>query len=221
MARKIVNGTVPSIGATFGTSTNITAMTNANPCVATFAAAHGIIVGDYVEITASGWPLAANRVFRASVVSTNDITLEGFNTTNTALYPAAGGVGSTGRRIITWVAIQQVNADGLTVDGGDQQFKEGQYIDSALQFRFPTLKTPINAAMVVDDDQSLSYWTTVRAAEAALTNYPVRMAYPSSTGFAVGTGLWTVSAAPAMTGNDVQKRTINVALASIFTEYTT
>lgn len=220
MARKLVNGTIPAIGATFGTSTNITAITNASAAVATFAAGHGIVVGDYVEITASGWPLLAGRVFRASAVSTNDITLLGADTSSTTLYPAGAGAGSTGRRIITWAAIQQVNADGIKVDGGDQQFTEGQYIDATLQFRYPTLKTPINAEMVVDDDQSLSYWSTVRAAEAALVNQPFRLQYPGGTGFAVGTGIWTVSAAPALTGNSVQKRTINVALASLFTEYT-
>lgn len=220
MARKLVNGTIPAIGATFGTATNITGITNASPAVATFASGHGIVVGDYVEITASGWPLAANRVFRASVVAADVITLAGLDATSTTLYPAGAAAGSTGRRIITWAALQQVNADGLTVDGGEQQFTEGQYIDSSLQFRFPTLKTPINAAMVVDDDQALSYWTTVRAAEAALTNYPVRFQYPGGGGFAVGTGIWTVSAAPALAGNQVQKRTINCALAGLFTEYT-
>ena len=220
MARKLVNGTIPAIGATFGTSTNITAITNAASAVATFAAGHGIVVGDYVEITASGWPLLANRVFRASAVSTNDVTLLGADTSSTTLYPAGAGAGSTGRRIITWVAIQQVNADGLTVDGGEQQFEVGQYIDASLQFRFPTLKTPINAEMIVDDDQSMTHWSTVLAAQAALTNYPVRFAYPSASGFAVGTGIFTVSAAPALKGNQVQKRTINVALAGLFTEYT-
>lgn len=216
--RKLVNGTIPSIGATFGAATAITGITNASPAVATFAGGHGITVGDYVEIQASGWPQLAGRVYRASAVSTNDITLLGLDATSTALYPAGAGAG-TGRRIITWAAISQVNADQLTVDGGEQQFAEGQYIDSSLQFRYPTLKTPINASMGVDDDQTLGYWTTVRAAEAALTNYPIRFAYPGGGGFAVGTGIWTVSAAPAMVGNSVQKRTINCALASLFTEY--
>lgn len=220
MSRIIVNGTIPSIGATFGPATNITAITNASPAVATFAAAHGIVIGDYVEITASGWPLLQGRVFRASAVSTNDITLLGLDTSSTALFPIGGAAGSNGRRIITRTAITQVNADQLTVNGGEQQFQEGQYIDSSLQFRYPTLKTPINVEMGVDYDGSLGYWTTVRAAEASLTNYPIFLAYPGGLGFAVGTGIWTVSAAPALAGNSVQKRTINVALASLFTEYT-
>lgn len=217
MARKLTNGTVPAIGATFGTTTAITGTTNANPAVATFAAGHGLVTGEYVEIVSHDWPQLVGRVFRTSV-STNAVTLVGLDASNATLYPA-GGTG-TGRRIITWANIQQVNADGITVDGGEQQFLEGQYIDSNLQFRIPTLKTAINAAMVVDDDQSLTYWTTVRAAEVAQTNYPIRLQYPGGGGFAVGTGIWTVSAAPAISGNNVQKRTIGCALASLFTEYT-
>lgn len=219
MARKLVNGTVPRIGATFGTTTNITAITNAASAVATFAGGHGILVGEYVQIIISGWPQLAGRVFRASAVSTNDITLLNCDTSSTTLYPAAQGAGA-GRRITTWSAVQQVNADGITVDGGEQQFLEGQYIDSNLQFRVPTLRTAINLTMVVDDDQALSYWANVRTAEAAQTDCPVRLDYPGGGGFAVGAGLWNVSSAPAMAGNNVQKRTITVALSSLFTEYT-
>ena len=80
--------------------------------------------------------------------------------------------------------------------------------------------TVVNSPGGVDDDQSMTHWTTVLAAQAALTNYPIRFAYPSSSGIAVGTGIFTVSAAPALKGNQVQKRTINVALAGLFTEYT-
>lgn len=223
MARKLVNGTIPSIGATFGTSTAITGISNASSAVFTFGAGHGITVGDYFEVTANGWPQLAGRVFRASAVATNDITVAGLNTTSTTEYPAGQGSG-TGRRIVTWAAIQQVNADGLTVSGGEQQFLTGQYIDSSLEFRVPTNKSAIDLSMVVDDDQTLSYWTTVRAAETAGvagTNYPIRLTYPGGGGNAVATGVWTVSAVPAMQGNNVQKRTIGVAMAAVFTEYTT
>jgi hypothetical protein len=78
-----------------------------------------IVVGDYVEITASNWPLAAQRVYRASVVAADVITLLGLDATDTTKYPAGGGASSTGRRIITWANILQVNADTLAVDGGE------------------------------------------------------------------------------------------------------
>lgn len=218
MARKLVSGTIPAIGATFGTSTAISAATNAASCVFTFASGHGITIGDYFEVTALGWPLGANRVFRASAVSTNDITALNFNTSDLAKYPAGAGVGF-GRRIITWAAIQQANKDQVTTTGGDQNFEQGQYIDTDLQHEYPTNKNPIRVTFVVDDDQSMTYWTTVRAAEDALTSYPIRLAYPGGSGFAVGTGVWTVSAAPDVSGF-VQKRTITVAMQNKFTEYT-
>ena len=56
MARKLTNGTVPAIGATFGTTTAITGTTNENPAVATFAAGHGLVTGEYVEIVSHDWP---------------------------------------------------------------------------------------------------------------------------------------------------------------------
>lgn len=217
MARKLTNGTTVSIGATFGTTTAITGTSNANPAIATFSAGHGLVTGEYVEILTHDWPQLVGRVFKTSV-ATNAITLVGLDAASTTDYPA-GGTGS-GRRIITWVAVQQLNADGLTIDGGEQQFLDGQYIDSSLMFRIPTNQTPIGVNMVVDDDQSLTYWTTVRAAEVAKTGYPIKLLYPGTTGNAAGSGIWTVSAAPAFTGNNVQKRTIAVSMLSRFSEYT-
>lgn len=219
MARKNVNGTIVAIGSAFGATKAISAISNATAAVFTFEASHGIDVGDYFQLDACGWPQLAGRVFRASAVATNDVTVAGLDTSSTTRYPAGAGAGSA-REVTTWTPIQQINADGLTVDGGERQYLEGQYIDSDLQFRSPTLKTAVNIAMVVDDDQSLTHWTAVRAAEDSLANYPIRFTYPGGGGFAVGTGIWSVSAAPAMTGNNVQKRTISVALASVFSEYT-
>lgn len=214
MARKIVNGTVFQIGSTFGTTSNITAVTNAANAVLTLAAGHGVVVNDYIEIITSGWSGLLGRVFRATAVSTNDVTIA-YDSTSTTVNPAGGGVG-TARRITAWAAIQQVN--NAQVSGGEQNFGEGQYIDSAVSFRYPTNKNAIAVEFTVDDDQSLTYWTTVKAAQAALTNYPLRMDYPGSGG-ACGTGVWTFSAAPGIEINSVQKRTINVSMANVFTEY--
>lgn len=217
MARKLVNGTKVSIGATFGTETDILTLSNANPAIAGFDTGHGITVGSYVQIMSSGWGIEG-RVFRASVVSTNNITLEGFDTTDTGKYPAGEGVGA-GRSIATWALIQQANKDQVVIEGGEQGFEEGQYIDDIDSFEFPTRKAPARARMVVDEDRSQAYWTTVLAAEEALTNYPIRFVYPGSSGVAVSSGIWGVSAAPDLTGF-VRRRTLTVALAKRFTEYT-
>ncbi len=67
MARKLTNGTVPAIGATFGTVTAITTTSNANPAIAAFAAGHGLVTGDYVEIISHDWP-QLGRVSAAAAV---------------------------------------------------------------------------------------------------------------------------------------------------------
>lgn len=217
MARIFVNGSTPSIAATFRTTANITAITNAANAVATLGAGHSTAVGDFVEIISSGWSRLVGRVFRVSAVATNDVTLEGCDTTSTSIFPAGQGTGSL-RAVLTWVDLQQINE--LTVEGGEQQFQEGQYIDNPLQFRFPTNQTPIDVSFNVDDDQAMTFWTQVRAAAASLANRPIRIRDATGIPRAVGTGVWSFSAAPALAVNQVLKRTINVAMAAQFSEYT-
>ncbi|MBX3605371.1 MAG: hypothetical protein KF788_08870 [Piscinibacter sp.] len=217
MSRFYVNGTIPKIAATFrGTQAAITDISNAANAVATLAAAHSYQVGDYVEILTSGWNLLAGRVFRISALSTNDATLEGCDTQDTSKYPASQGAG-TSRAVLTWANLQQINE--LEVSGGEQEFSEGQYIDNPLKFRFPTSQTPIDVRFLVDDDQAAAYWAHVKASRAALANRPLRFDFPEG-GKAAGTGIWTYSAAPAMELNNTRRRTINVAMAAEFTEYT-
>lgn len=218
MPRIIVNGSVPSIASTFGTTANITAITNAANAVATLGAGHGTVVGDFVEILTSGWSRLVSRVFRVSAVATNDVTLEGCNTAATAVFPAGQGTGTL-RRVTAWADLQQVNE--LNVTGGEQQFQEGQYIDNPLSFRFPTNQSPIDVSFAVDDDQSLAFWTQIRAAADSLVARPLRIRDGAGIPRAVGSGIWTYSAAPAFAVNQVLKRQINVALGAAFTEYAT
>lgn len=218
MARIIVNGSTPSIAATFRVVANMTAITNGANAVATLDAAHGTVVGDMLEIVSSGWPTLVGRVFRVSAVATNDVTLEGCDTTSTAIFPAGQGAGTV-RAVLTWSDLQQINE--LGVEGGVQQFETGQYIDNPLQFRYPSNQTPIDVSFDVDDDQLLAFWTQIRAAAAALANRPVRLRDSTGIPRLVGVGIWTFSAAPALAKNGVYKRTINIALANRFTEYST
>lgn len=217
MARISVNGSIPYIAATYRATTNISALSNAASAVATLGAGHGTVVGEYLEILSSGWSKAVGRVFRVSAVSTNDVTLEGFDTSSTSNYPAGQGTG-TARVAQTWAQLQQINEIDIT--GGEQQFEEGQYIDNPLKFRYPTNKSAIDISFMVDDDQSLSYWTQIKASQAALSNSAFRLTDASGIPRVVCTGIWTYSAGPEAKINNVLKRTINVAAAAALTEYT-
>ncbi len=86
-------GLVLAAVSTCATAVNMTAITNASEAVATLQAGHGVLVGDLLEMT-SGWGRLNGRLVRAKTVATNDVTLEGVNTTSTVNYPAGAGTGT-------------------------------------------------------------------------------------------------------------------------------
>ena len=104
MAVTNATGTIVAIASTYAASSNMTAITNATEAVATLAAAHGVVVGDYLEVT-SGWDRLNARIVRAKTVATNDITFETINTTSTTSYPTGTGTGTI-RRITAWTSLR-------------------------------------------------------------------------------------------------------------------
>jgi hypothetical protein len=137
MAVSVPNGSLIHIASGYAASKVMSALTNANPAVATLEASHGVAVGDYIEVT-SGWSRLTNKILRASAVATNDVTLEGLNAISTSIYPAGGGVGSV-REITGWTQLQQVLNSSSS--GGEQQFLEYQFLESDAQKRIPTFKS--------------------------------------------------------------------------------
>src|SRR5574337_409795 len=83
---QLPNGLQMAIAATFGTSFTVSAISNATEAVATLSASHGVAANDIIVLS-SGWNGADKKVQRAKTVSTNDVTLEGFDTTKTTSYP--------------------------------------------------------------------------------------------------------------------------------------
>ena len=75
MSVTIATGTTFAYASTYGSSANMTAITNASEAVATLGAGHGVVVGDYLEVT-SGWDRLTGRIVRAKTVATNDVTFE-------------------------------------------------------------------------------------------------------------------------------------------------
>ncbi|HBL65901.1 MAG TPA: phage tail protein, partial [Achromobacter sp.] len=62
MSVSLPNGVIIALATAYGASKNITALTNANPAVAT-SAAHGITNGALVEVK-SGWQKINERIVR-------------------------------------------------------------------------------------------------------------------------------------------------------------
>mgnify|MGYP000937163312 CR=1 FL=1 len=129
-----------AIASTYGSSKTMSAVTNANPGVATLQSSHGVLEGDIMEVT-SGWKRLNNRIIRAGTVSTDNVNLEGVSTSSTSDYPAGEGVGSI-REITAWTSITGLRPDFTTSGGGFEQL-DGTEVDDLRRIIIPGLAEPV------------------------------------------------------------------------------
>jgi hypothetical protein len=214
MAITLATGTQVAIASTYATASAVTAATNAAACVITVAAAHGIVVGDFVEFT-SGWDLATGRIFRVSAVSTNDVTLEGFNTTSTTNFPAGTGTGSV-RRITAWTQITQVQNVGSS--GGDQQYADITSITDRTQKQIPTTRSPQEITLTVFDDPALAWYAPVQTASDSSTPAAVRFVFPNNSRL-VANAYWSLQKVPNINANSPLTSTLSMSTLAEPTRY--
>ena len=196
MAITLSTGTQVAIASTYGTAAVMSAITNASEAVVTLAASHGVVVGDYLEIT-SGWDLLTGRLVRAKAVTTNDVTLEGVNTTSTTNYPAGTGGGSI-RRIVAWTAITQIQT--VDTSGGDLDFADVTTIVDRIKKQVPTTRSPIQIDFTIFDDPALAWYPIVLAASDAAVAVGMRMSFPNGSKL-VGNGYYSLQTTPAVGSN--------------------
>lgn len=216
MAITLVTGTVAAIASTYGSSKTMSAISNASQAVATLEASHGVIVGDYLEVT-SGWSKLDKRIVRVSAVSTNDVTFENINTSSTTNYPAGTGTGSV-REITAWTTIQQLK--GSTSSGGDQQFADITTIDDLEQRQAPTIRSATVTNLTVFDDPSLSWYTAAIAADEARTPYAVRFSFPNGSKL-LANAYWSVQRTPGIQTNQALETQVTLTYAAQSTRYAT
>ena len=216
MAFTLSTGTAVAVAKTYGTSVAMTAITNAAEAVATLGAGHGVIVGDYLELT-SGWGRLNGRIVRAKTVATNDVTLEGINTTSTTLYPATSGTGSI-RRITVWESIAQIKE--LSLSGGDQQFADITTLDDVVAKQIPTIRNAQALSIQAFDDPSLAYYATVVGYAETSTQAAVRLAFPNGSKI-VANGYWSVKKVPEVARNEALVTTLDMSIVSEPTRYAT
>jgi hypothetical protein len=187
-------GTAVAIASGYGSAKSMTALTNAANAVATLEASHGVAVGNILELT-SGWPKADKRVMRASAVSTNDVTIEGLDTSSTTQYPPGSGVGSV-RRITAWTSLSQIAQD-ISSSGGQQQFASIRLLSQEDEIALPTTRTPVTLTLPAYYDPALAYLTIVRAARDSKTPTAVRMVFPNGA-VLYGNAYWGLNDVPSV-----------------------
>lgn len=159
MAVYLPNGSTVSIASGYGAEKTISAITNANPGVAT-SAAHGFSDGDYIDVV-SGWARLTDRIVRVDDSTTGTFELEGIDTSSISLFPTGGGAG-TCREITDWTQLAQILDS--TSEGGEQQYWTGQFLESDREIRIPTTKSAAGISFQIADDPTLPGYQLAKVA---------------------------------------------------------
>ncbi|MCE3605821.1 phage tail protein [Massilia sp. P8910] len=158
MALSLPTGTLYALATVYAAAVPVTAGTNASEAVLT--ATNTFVAGDYVEYTGS-WSRATNRVFRVKAPTGTTVTLEGLDTTSTALFPVGGATGSL-RKITTWVPITQMIS--CEPSGGEPKFATVNLLDVENEISLPDGYGAQNLAMSIADDPALPHHAALKAA---------------------------------------------------------
>lgn len=197
MSVSLPNGILIALATTYALAKSVTALSNASPAVAT-SEAHGLLEGDYVEVT-SGWSKLNGRVVRVGDVTTDTFELEGIDASDVNLYPAGTGVGAV-RKIMAWQQITQVM--DATTSGGDMQFATYSFLESDFEAQLPTQSSAQSLTLSVADDPALAGYQALRAASDQRTVRALRLTFPSGA-ISLYNGYASFNETPSMTKNQV------------------
>jgi hypothetical protein len=189
MAKTKSIGTGIDIASTYGAVKSMTAITNANPAVATLEASHGVIVGDVIELT-SGWGKLDGRLVRVSVVDTNDVSLEGIDTTSTADYPAGTGAGSI-REITAFTEITQRTPE-FNITTGTVTYADTTDLKDTEERKIPVRRGASQISIPGYYDPSQAWVPYAQAASDTSVGTGLRIRWPDGS-FFYANAYWSLS----------------------------
>lgn len=207
MAIALPNGSLIAIAASYGVAKTMTAVSNANPAIASLAAGHAIIAGDIMEVT-SGWSRLTDKIVKAGTPSTDDIPLTGIDSTLTSIYPSGGGAGTV-REVLTWTQLSQILES--TSSGGEQQFLDYQLLEADAAKRIPTFKSPAGISFKVADDPTLDGYILASAANDDRLQRAVRLTLPSGA-IIYYNAFISLNKTPSLTVNQIMAIEITLSL---------
>lgn len=197
MAYYFPEGSSQQFSQTFASAKTITAMTNANPAVAT-SVAHGYTTNDEILLT-TGWEDATDSAYKITVLSADTYSVLGLDTTNTGFFPAGNGVG-TSQKISGWASIPQI----LTVNtsGGDPKFTDVQLLSKRNGIKIPTGFNAISVTLTMAHDASQVNYITMVGISRNLSKVAFKQVI-SGGAVTYGYGYMSVSEFPKLNNNNV------------------
>lgn len=174
MSISLPNGALVAIASGYGSALSVTALTNANPAVAT-SVAHGLTDGDIIEVT-SGWSRLTHKIVKVDQLTVDTFLMMGIDSSLTSIYQAASGVGSV-RKITGWTQLSQILDSSSS--GGEQQFLEYQLLEADAQKRIPTFKSAAGLTFSIADDPTLAGYILASTANDDRLPRAVRITLPN------------------------------------------
>lgn len=208
MAVKLPDGATVSLQTAVGTSKTISAVTNANPAVAT-STAHGFTNGMLITVT-SGWSRLNNRVVRVANVTANTFELEGVDSSNVSLFPAGSGIGSA-LQITTFTQISQIL--DFSTSGGEQQFATFSFLEQDFETQAPTVTSAQSITIGIGDDPTLAGYIALKVAGEQRAIRALRMTLPDGS-FILYNGYVSFNETPTVTKGQVMQVNASFSLLS-------
>ena len=197
MALYFAEGSSQQFSQTFATAKTITAITNANPAVAT-STAHGYTTGDEILLT-SGWEDATDSVYKVTVLTADTFSIGGLDTTNTGFFPIGTGTG-TAQKLSGWTVIPQVLTIGGS--GGDARFTDVQLLAKRNGIKVPTGFNAISITMSLAHDPAQAAYVTMLGISRNLSKVAFKQVI-SGGAITYGYGYLSVSEMPKLNSNQV------------------
>jgi hypothetical protein len=207
MSVSLPNGAIVAMASGYGSVKAMSAVSNANPAIATLEASHGVVAGDFLEVT-SGWSRLTDKIVKAGTPSTNDIPLLGIDTLLTSIYPAASGAGTV-REITGWTQLAQVLSSSS--NGGEQQFTTYQFLEADAEKRIPTNKSAAGLTLSIADDPLLAGYILAAAANDDRLPRAIRITLPSGAVLLYNAYV-SLNKTPTLTVNEIMACEVTLSL---------
>jgi hypothetical protein len=204
MAYSLPEGSSQQFSNTLAAAKTITAITNANPAVAT-CTAHGYTTGDEIMLS-SGWEDATDSVYKIESVDSNSFKILGLDSTNTSFFPAGSGGGSA-QKLSAWTAIPQVLT--ISASGGDARFTDVNPLAKRNGIRIPTGFNATSVTLSLGFDATTPTYKTMVGISRSLSKVAFKQVL-SGGSVQYGWGYLTVSEFPKLNNNQVN--TVDAAL---------
>ena len=204
MAYFFPEGSSQQFSQTFASAKTITALTNANPAVAT-STAHGYATNDEILLT-SGWEDATDSVYKVTVIDADSFSIQGLDTSDTSFFPAGTGTGSA-QKLSAWTAIPQVLT--ISSSGGDARFTDVAPLSRRNAVKIPTGFNATSVTMSLAHDASNANYQTMLGISRTLTKVAFKQAI-SGGATTYGYGYMNVSEMPKLNNNQVN--TVDAAI---------